>query len=61
MLDKDKVIKDTVNRLLSNRDWMYMSDKPYVREEPKVGRNSLCPCNSGKKYKRCCLNIKETI
>ena len=21
----------------------------------KVGRNSLCPCGSGKKYKRCCL------
>jgi len=21
---------------------------------PKVGRNSPCPCGSGKKYKRCC-------
>lgn len=21
---------------------------------PKVGRNNLCPCGSGKKYKRCC-------
>lgn len=21
---------------------------------PKVGRNALCPCGSGKKYKRCC-------
>jgi uncharacterized protein YecA (UPF0149 family) len=20
----------------------------------KVGRNDLCPCNSGKKYKKCC-------
>ena len=25
------------------------------REEPKVGRNDPCPCGSGKKYKRCCL------
>ena len=24
------------------------------REEPKVGRNDLCPCGSGKKYKNCC-------
>jgi uncharacterized protein len=24
------------------------------REEPKVGRNDLCPCGSGRKYKRCC-------
>jgi preprotein translocase subunit SecA len=23
------------------------------REEPKVGRNDLCPCGSGKKYKKC--------
>jgi hypothetical protein len=26
---------------------------PVVREEPKVGRNDVCPCGSGKKYKRC--------
>ncbi|WXL24995.1 preprotein translocase subunit SecA [Ectopseudomonas mendocina] len=24
-----------------------------VRTEPKVGRNELCPCGSGKKYKHC--------
>src|ERR1019366_2192283 len=24
------------------------------RYAPKVGRNDLCPCGSGKKYKRCC-------
>jgi hypothetical protein len=23
----------------------------------KIGRNSLCPCGSGKKYKKCCLNL----
>ncbi len=27
--------------------------KPMQREAPKVGRNELCPCGSGKKYKRC--------
>jgi hypothetical protein len=26
----------------------------------KTGRNDPCPCGSGKKYKRCCLN-KETV
>ena len=25
----------------------------YVRETPKVGRNDLCPCGSGKKFKQC--------
>lgn len=28
---------------------------PYVREEPRIGRNEPCPCGSGKKYKKCCL------
>ncbi len=25
------------------------------RDRPKVGRNDLCPCGSGKKYKKCCM------
>ena len=25
--------------------------QPYVRKEPKIGRNDPCPCGSGKKYK----------
>jgi preprotein translocase subunit Sss1 len=25
----------------------------------KTGRNDLCPCGSGKKYKKCCLNKEE--
>jgi preprotein translocase subunit SecA len=27
---------------------------PIRRDSPKVGRNDLCPCGSGKKYKKCC-------
>lgn len=27
-----------------------------IREMNKIGRNEQCPCGSGKKYKRCCLN-----
>ena len=26
----------------------------------KVGRNDLCPCGSGKKYKKCCIGKDET-
>ena len=38
--------------------WFYvdgeiMPQQPLRRE--KVGRNSPCPCGSGKKFKRCCL------
>jgi preprotein translocase subunit SecA len=27
--------------------------RPSVRAEPKVGRNDLCPCGSGQKFKKC--------
>jgi len=27
-----------------------------IRTEPKYNRNQDCPCGSGKKYKKCCLN-----
>ena len=29
---------------------------PFLRTEKPVGRNDPCPCGSGKKYKKCCLN-----
>jgi len=32
---------------------------PIRREKQKVSRNDLCPCGSGKKYKKCCLQIEE--
>ena len=27
-----------------------------IRTQPKIGRNEPCPCGSGKKYKKCCMN-----
>lgn len=41
-----------------NGDWKFLDAHgiqtgPYVREEPKTGRNDPCPCGSGKKYKKC--------
>ncbi len=34
-------------------EW-FTPQEPYVREQPKIGRNEPCPCDSGKKYKKCC-------
>ena len=33
-------------------------DEPSVKSDKrvKIGRNDPCPCGSGKKYKRCCMN-----
>ena len=33
----------------------YNKSKTVVKED-KIGRNDPCPCGSGKKYKKCCLN-----
>lgn len=30
-----------------------------MKTRQKIGRNDLCPCGSGKKYKKCCLGIDE--
>jgi len=32
---------------------------PRLIKREKVGRNDPCPCGSGKKYKKCCLNKDE--
>ena len=31
--------------------------KPIKRVASKIGRNDPCPCGSGRKYKKCCMNL----
>jgi len=33
----------------------YLKTFPEIEYMIKIGRNELCHCNSGKKYKKCCL------
>jgi uncharacterized protein YecA (UPF0149 family) len=33
---------------------MEMARKTPIKVSKAVGRNEPCPCNSGKKYKKCC-------
>jgi preprotein translocase subunit SecA len=35
-------------------DALKAAARPIQRETAKVGRNDVCPCGSGKKYKKCC-------
>jgi preprotein translocase subunit SecA len=37
----------------AGRDVLVDSLAPFVRGDRKVGRNELCPCGSGKKFKHC--------
>jgi len=34
-------------------------EQPVVAQGPQVGRNDICPCGSGKKYKKCCGQYKD--
>lgn len=36
----------------------FMLSKTVIKGD-KVGRNDPCPCGSGKKYKKCCLNKEQ--
>lgn len=35
---------------------VHISEYPSLVENKKHGRNDPCPCGSGKKYKKCCIN-----
>ena len=43
---------------LDTPNWSMLDSLGTPHREPlrKVGRNDPCPCGSGKKYKKCCLN-----
>jgi SEC-C motif-containing protein len=35
-------------------EWYFVSGGAIPAVSQKIGRNEPCPCNSGKKYKKCC-------
>ena len=45
--------KEKTKKLLTN-DSEEKTTKKQPKKSKKVGRNDLCPCGSGKKYKQCC-------
>ena len=39
------------------KDQDEMSDSKSIESDvQKIGRNDLCPCGSGEKYKKCCIS-----
>jgi len=52
-------IQDEIGISHSKKDQSLFSldnNLPYQKTTPDIGRNEPCPCGSGKKYKKCCLN-----
>ncbi|WP_159821522.1 SEC-C metal-binding domain-containing protein [Colwellia sp. 20A7] len=52
--------QDDINQTIEDNDSCYSKSSccapqsPIINTSPKVGRNDLCPCNSGRKFKKCC-------
>jgi hypothetical protein len=38
-----------------------VDDGQPIRVTPQPGRNASCPCGSGQKFKRCCLNRPQSV
>ena len=41
---------------LLNPDGTFRLPKTFARSGRKISRNDLCPCRSGKKFKKCCID-----
>jgi hypothetical protein len=55
-IDHDLNIVHPVHNSAQNAQPAQPKPEPIRREHPKIGRNEPCPCGSGLKFKRCCLN-----
>lgn len=57
--DADQVHHELSSFKKENGEWFFVDgvlrNNTYKRQTPKVGRNDPCPCGSGKKAKKCCL------
>lgn len=63
---EEKILRESSKFIKENGRWYYserrskvapstsVDSHPFVRYRSKVGRNSLCPCGSNKKFKKCC-------
>ena len=57
-----------IHELVEKPNMRPLPDKPFdfgvskvidMKTRQKIGRNDLCPCGSGKKYKKCCMEKDE--
>ncbi|MEA4827600.1 MAG: preprotein translocase subunit SecA [Clostridium sp.] len=50
-MERERVVKETSTNMGGDDS---LKKEPVRRKDDKIGRNDLCPCGSGKKYKNCC-------
>jgi preprotein translocase subunit SecA len=49
---EDTLSKVKLDNFLATGDYKYIRNP--IKSKIKIGRNDLCTCGSGKKYKKCC-------
>lgn len=66
LTDTPEQCEELAQQISESMAWIYLFWLPYRqavvermttiihRQDPKVGRNDLCPCGSQKKFKKCC-------
>ncbi len=57
---EDAVDRDTEVDL-GEDEWEPEPIAQVIRRRPKIGRNASCHCGSGKKYKKCCLEVDAAL
>lgn len=56
--NSDKAIHDHFDRELRRAEQQYGATNAF---RAKIGRNSPCPCKSGRKFKKCCMEGTRVI
>ncbi|MBQ4101220.1 MAG: SEC-C domain-containing protein, partial [Oscillospiraceae bacterium] len=55
-----QIIELLMSYLTSPYDKWYIDESKVIKPEYRnIGRNTICPCGSLKKYKNCCLNSEK--
>lgn len=50
----DPTDQQALNQYIMTYNQQQVASNHIIRTVTKIGRNELCPCGSGKKYKKCC-------
>jgi len=51
--NKLEALHETSDFTKEHNKWVYVDGETHVQTH-NIGRNDLCPCDSGKKFKKCC-------
>ncbi|MDE1461973.1 YchJ family protein [Spartinivicinus poritis] len=52
---KTQVLSENSRFVKIDQRWYYIDPTAPFKVQTKINRNAPCPCGSGKKYKKCCL------